>query len=157
YSRFVFGDLTGLNPNVMFELGMRYRSRASGTALFRQPGTKLPFDISSVKIFEYDPREPENTRRLITRVLTESLAQNRIDSPIRPAVDVRASWPAGPDVDSLLREAEDALRNCDTATARTRVADASRLSPNDPIILVRLATLEKQRPAPDWSAVLEAA
>ena len=64
HSRFVFGDLTGLNPNVMFELGMRYRARPPGTVLFRQPGTKLPFDISSVKVLEYDPMHPADTRRL---------------------------------------------------------------------------------------------
>jgi tetratricopeptide (TPR) repeat protein len=155
YSRFVLGDLTGLNPNVMFELGMRYRSRANGTALFRQPGTKLPFDIASVKVFEYDTTQPATARRTIGRVLQESLAQNRIDSPIRRALEERVAGAESAGVEQLLRDAEEALRNWDPATARAKYAEAARLAPGDPVVLVRLATLEKQ--AGRWPEVLAAA
>ncbi len=89
YSRFALADISGLNANVFYELGARHRVREAGTAIFRQAGAPIPFDIQSIKAFpyEYEPEtQAEASRALITRVLTESLAQNRIDSPIRVAL-----------------------------------------------------------------------
>src|SRR5690348_14528991 len=43
YSRIALTDLSGLNPNVMYELGVRHRARSAGTVLFRQVGVKIPF------------------------------------------------------------------------------------------------------------------
>ncbi len=59
YSRFALTDITGLNPNVFFELGARYRARESGTAIFRLPDAPIPFDINQIKAFpyEYEPKE----------------------------------------------------------------------------------------------------
>lgn len=154
YSRFVLCDLTGLNPNVMFELGMRFHARSAGTVLFRQPGTPLPFDITSVKVFEYDVREPATARRTIAQVLTTALERNRLDSPIRRTLDRRADAADAASVAALLREAEAALASGDAATARAKYADAARLSPRDAVIRLRLATLEKRKQHPDWRTVL---
>jgi hypothetical protein len=53
YSRMVIADITGLNANVFYELGLRHRGRQSGTAILRQVQyeDKLPFDISHIKAF----------------------------------------------------------------------------------------------------------
>jgi hypothetical protein len=48
-------DITGQNPNVFFELGMRYALRPSTTVLIRQSGTPIPFDIHAYRCVEYDP------------------------------------------------------------------------------------------------------
>src|SRR2546423_1678590 len=45
YSRVALTDITGLNPNVLYELGVRHRARPAGTIIFRQPAAKIPFDI----------------------------------------------------------------------------------------------------------------
>jgi tetratricopeptide (TPR) repeat protein len=138
YSRFVLGDITGLNVNVFFELGVRYRSRSSGTALFRQPGQKLPFDIGNVKVFDYDPLTPAVVRDSITAVLHASLKQNRLDSPVRRALNHERS----PQVHDLLREGEEALRQLDVGKARAKFSQASALDPTDALIWVRLAILD---------------
>jgi tetratricopeptide (TPR) repeat protein len=151
YSRMVFCDITTLNANVFYELGIRHKCQSFGTVMFRQTGTKLPFDIQSVKVFEYELRQPENSRRDIARVVEESMRQKRIDSPVlrfhRPAQ--RAA------VDCLLQDAENALLKFDPATAIAKYAAASKLDPNDASILVRLATLEKG--ADHWNEALAAA
>lgn len=139
YSRFMFCDLTGLNINVGLELGVRFRSRASGTVVFRQPGTKLPFDIAQVKVFDYETVTPLGARQAITNALRESLQQNRLDSPVRRAL----AKPRPQGVDVLLREAENALRNWDAGQARLKYSAAAKLDSGDSTIWLRLATLEK--------------
>lgn len=151
YSRFMFCDLTGLNINVGLELGVRFRSSASGTVVFRQPGTKLPFDIAQVKVMDYDTGTPVTARQAISNALRESLKQNRLDSPVRRAL----AQPRTQDVDVLLRDAENALRNWDAAQARLKYMAATKLNPSDPTIWLRLATLEKD--AGSWKDAAEAA
>jgi hypothetical protein len=82
YSRLVLCDITSLNPSVFYELGVRYRARSSGTVIFRQVDTPVPFDINQVKAFSYDPQDPDQSCTLISRVLTESLLQTKADSPV---------------------------------------------------------------------------
>ena len=93
YSRLAFADISGLNPNVLYELGVRHSVQESGTVLFRQAGHPIPFDISSIKVFEYDRARHAEARELIQRVVSGTLARNRLDSPVRLAL--RAQWRGG--------------------------------------------------------------
>src|SRR5258707_1257412 len=113
YSRFAMADISGLNFNVAYELGVRHRAREAGTGIFRQGQSAPPFDISSIKAFpyEYTPAdEADKARALITRVLMESLVRNRLDSPVRLALNAQRQSGA---IDDLLKQAEDAIRNQD--------------------------------------------
>jgi tetratricopeptide (TPR) repeat protein len=144
YSRMALTDITGLNPNVLYELGVRHRARQSGTVTFRQPGVKLPFDINQIKAFpyEYEPREQaEQARALITRVLTESLQQNRLDSPVQKALRVqRESYSQ---IETQLKSAENAIRVGDRAKAITEYRAALRADPGNNLLHLRLGLLLK--------------
>lgn len=48
-------DITGQNPNVFLELGIRYSLCQSTTILLRQERTAIPFDISNFRCIEYVP------------------------------------------------------------------------------------------------------
>ena len=48
-------DVTGQNPNVFFELGIRYALRKSTTLLLKQRETVIPFDIANYRCVEYSP------------------------------------------------------------------------------------------------------
>lgn len=153
YSRFVLGDITGLNPNVFLELGARYRARASGTALFRQQDRPIPFDVAQVKAFPYafDPEaEARKSRDLITRVLTESLTHNRLDSPVWQALQAQRAL--GGAAQDALRQAEDALRANDAATAERHLRAAVRHDPHNPLTRFRLGTALRNRGA--WTEAL---
>ncbi len=96
YSRIAFADISGFNPNVFYEIGARHSAQESGTVLFRQTGHAVPFDITSIKVFEYDYKPDDkikSSRNLITHVLSETLRRNRLDSPVRLAL--RAQWSGG--------------------------------------------------------------
>lgn len=95
YSRLAFADISGFNPNVFYEIGVRHSSQESGTVLFRQKGHAIPFDITTIKVFEYDDAVPQQdaSRNFISKVLGDSLKRNRLDSPVRLAL--RAQYGGG--------------------------------------------------------------
>lgn len=49
----VIADLTGHNPNVFFEMGYR-TSTGKPIIHLKQKGEKIPFDVSTIRTFEYD-------------------------------------------------------------------------------------------------------
>jgi len=142
YSRFALADITGLNANVFFELGARYRARESGTAVFRLPNALIPFDINQIKAFayEYEPEDrAKHSRNLITRVLTESLAYNRLDSPVQEALDGQQK--GGVDVEDILLKAENVIRLQDWAAARQYYERALLLQPTNPLLRFRIGLM----------------
>jgi hypothetical protein len=47
-------DISTLNPNVFYELGVRHALRRGVTVLIRKNGTQIPFNIRGLRIIEYD-------------------------------------------------------------------------------------------------------
>jgi len=153
YSRFALCDISGLNPNVMYELGVRHRAREAGTAIFRQSGLPLPFDINSIKAFPYDYEpadEADKARALVTRVLTESLLRNRADSPVRLAL--RRQRESG-EIDDLLKHAEDAIRKSDFPGAMNLYRQAVAIAPDNPLPRMQLGLMCRDRGL--WEEALE--
>ncbi len=52
FSSIVIADITDLNPNVMWELGVR-QSFTKGTIIIAEEGTKIPFDLSMKGLIFY--------------------------------------------------------------------------------------------------------
>jgi tetratricopeptide (TPR) repeat protein len=151
YSRFALADISGLNPNVFYELGVRHRAQETGTAVFRQVGVPIPFDITTVKAFDYEYQPVENvekSRGLITRVLTESLRFNRLDSPVQRALlaqRARAATPAGAALDDVLRDAENAIRQQNWSQAIDAYRTAVGIDPRNCRLRLRLGVFLKDR------------
>jgi tetratricopeptide (TPR) repeat protein len=146
YSCFALADITGANPNVFLELGVRYRARESGTVVIRQNDAPIPFDINQIKAFPYSyapAAAAEQSRRLITEVLEESLSVNRVDSPVRLAL--RAQQADAKNVEPLLRDAAEALNNGDRATAIAKLNDAIKGDPTNALSRVKLGILLKDQ------------
>ncbi len=144
YSRIALTDITGLNPNVFYELGVRHRARQAGTVIFRQLNAKIPFDINQIKAFPYE-YEPEvqfrESVKLISRVVTESLQQIRLDSPVQKALLVQRNDRAY--IESDLRDAENALRVGDRARAIGSYKKALTGDPGNNLLQLRLGLLLK--------------
>jgi hypothetical protein len=68
---YAVADITGANPNVFYELGIRHAMRPRSTVLVFAEGTVLPFDIALVRGLSYqtdgggEPLEAEATRGAI--------------------------------------------------------------------------------------------
>src|SRR5258708_2078851 len=146
YSRFALADISGLNANVFYELGARHHTRESGTAIFRQAGATVPFDIQTIKAFSYEygtPEKDESARTLISRVLTESLANNRIDSPIRLALDHQQQQ--GDAVQVRLKDAENAIHCGDTNRAIQLYKEVIAIDLSNPLHRMKLGLLQKEQ------------
>ena len=78
----VIVDITTLNPNVFYELGVRHALRRSGTILLRRRGTKSPFNIQGMRAFEYDldMRSVAEAHQTLLRAAEHALASVQSDS-----------------------------------------------------------------------------
>jgi hypothetical protein len=70
--------LEGLNPNVMYELGLAH-ARTKPTILLAPQGQRLPFDIRNLRVIEYN-----STSLQIEEALAEALS--RISKTLLPEV-----------------------------------------------------------------------
>ena len=82
-ARLVIADLYGLNPNVLYELGVRHAA-SQGTILIAPEGTELPFDLYDLKVIWYSPhpgleREPCAS---IADAVVEAIENAPSDSPV---------------------------------------------------------------------------
>ena len=76
-------DITTLNANVFYELGVRHALRQSVTVLIRKKGTTPPFNIQNLNVIEYDTGTlagVAEAKRKITEFITSGLSTPKSDS-----------------------------------------------------------------------------
>lgn len=85
-------DITTLNPNVFYELGVRHALCASVTVLIRKKDTKLPFNIQGLNVIEYDPEDMEsveNTKTKIQEFVRNGLQASTGDSLVHEVLPLK--------------------------------------------------------------------
>jgi hypothetical protein len=76
-------DLSLLNPNVFYELGIRHALHRSVTILVRRKGTGVPFNVSNLDVIEYDETDAQSlkaARRKILNSIKAGYEQGHIDN-----------------------------------------------------------------------------
>lgn len=74
---FIIADLTGNNPNVMYEIGFAHALRKPLFLIVQQDSGPLPFDISGNLFFVYDPSHLEQLRLIIREWVSRYLARRK--------------------------------------------------------------------------------
>ncbi len=83
-------DITLLNPNVFYELGVRHALNKCVTVLIRKTGTPSPFNIQGFQMLEYKLEDPENLKsgkKKIGEFIKNGLASQNVDSPVYEVLD----------------------------------------------------------------------
>ena len=90
-------DLSLLNANVFYELGIRHSLRQFVTVLIRRRGTSVPFNIKGLDIIEYDETEPEDkierTKKKISTFIRNGLDSRDNDSLVHEVLDLEIRTP----------------------------------------------------------------
>jgi hypothetical protein len=74
-------DVSGLNPNVFYELGVRHTARPYGTVLICATQHRVPFDLADLRVTFYDPGAPGGSVTALSDRLRQ-LAVAAVDSPV---------------------------------------------------------------------------
>jgi hypothetical protein len=95
---YTVADITGANPNVFYELGIRHAMRPRSTVIVFGEGTVLPFDVALVRGPSYKtdgaggPVNPETTIAAIAGQLEAARASHHDDSPIFQLAEGVPRW-----------------------------------------------------------------
>ena len=90
---YAVADITGANPNVFYELGIRHALRPSSTVILFVEGTVIPFDIALVRGVSYrtdgagEPVDLQVPMQAVTEQLREARDHAYADSPIFQLID----------------------------------------------------------------------
>lgn len=90
-------DITTLNANVFYELGVRHALRSHVTILIRKHGTKLPFNIQDMNVIGYDMSSDEligEGKRRITNQIRSGLRESSCDSLVHDVLNIRVTQQA---------------------------------------------------------------
>lgn len=168
YARIVLADITGLNPNVFYELGVRHALRPTSTVVFKEVHSTIPFDVRDLRIFDYDIEGLSGFGGAVQRIrksLDESLSAGMLDSPVVTALRDEIEWPAvdigtqakyklrswlesqkeRAAVDAYIREARMAIEKRDLAAAEALLRGALALVPDDLNVNLDLAALLRDK------------
>ncbi len=84
----VIADITTMNPNALYELGVRHGVKPKSTLVIADEKTKLPFDLNHTRILKYkeigtelENDEIEEISIKLVEAIETSLRQLKIDSP----------------------------------------------------------------------------
>jgi len=166
---FVVADLTTLNANVLYELGIRHAVRKNTTLVIAESELKYPFDLSHILIDQYehlgkaiDYDEVVRFKNLLRNKIVSLLANPLTDSPMYTLFpklqvpsftedeikEIKDNIDAEENLSELLTEAEAAKDKMDYATAIRLLEIAKSITPANDFIIQRLAlvTYKSKRP-----------
>jgi O-acetyl-ADP-ribose deacetylase (regulator of RNase III) len=92
-------DLSTLNPNVFYELGVRHALRPTVTVLIKSRGSTVPFNIHNQRVIDYPSKNGsyDEAKEQIRRFLEVGRNATVPDSPIFSILqDARKDWKAQP-------------------------------------------------------------
>ena len=109
-SEYAVADLTILNANVYYELGVRHAARPATTIMTMADQTGLPFDVTGLRAFTYSldadgkPSDASGASNLLGERLRSCIARDLVDSPLYQLVDALQPPPIDRERTDVFRE-----------------------------------------------------
>ena len=157
-------DLTGANPNVYLELGVRWAVRDGVTILICQNVTDLRFNVGANRAIIYKPDRIVQAAKDIVQSIASGLTSDKTDSPVRlnsslVTVDTREIEKLKEKILELTSARGDDLLRAGLATPNLKerlahLKNANRANPASTDVLLELGKTE--RALSDYAAAIEA-
>jgi hypothetical protein len=127
---YAVADITGANPNVFYELGIRHALRPRSTVILFVAGTVIPFDIALVRGIAYrtdgkgEPVDVDAPIAAVAEQLRAARGNPHDDSPIFQLVDDLPRWEIDHTKTDVFRQSVDYSKRY-----KDRLASAVRQGP----------------------------
>jgi hypothetical protein len=137
----VIANMTGLNPNVMYELAVRHCKRLP-VVLLAEEGTRLPFDVTDQRTIFYrnDMKGTVELRPLLSEFVAAAVAEQVPDNPVyRATTDrvIRESVKPGSEQEAILEKLDQLdARMAAIRTPSARYASSTSTRPADTYVAV---------------------
>lgn len=112
----VIADITTLNPNALYELGVRHVFKKYSTIIIQEGTNRIPFDINHIRILNYEflgnvitKKEAENCKANLVDLINTIISNPQLDSPIYTFLP-QLKEPSMEDIDELV-EASKKIEN----------------------------------------------
>ncbi|WP_109437278.1 TRAFs-binding domain-containing protein [Aquimarina sp. AU119] len=159
---FVVADISTLNPNAIYELGVRHALKPNTTIVIAEDKLKIPFDINHVFIHSYKHleedigvTEAERFKAHLKKQVEKFIKAPEIDSPIYTFMpnlippsftedeieDIKESIDKSHSTSDLVELAEKKKNEKKYEVAKDLLKDALINKPNDSFIIQRLALI----------------
>jgi tetratricopeptide (TPR) repeat protein len=157
-------DLSGANPNVYLELGVRWALRDGVTILICQNVADLRFNVGANRAIIYNPDRIVQAADDIVQAIVSGLTSDKTDSPVRlntslVTVDTREIERLNEQISALTSARGDDLLRAGLATPNLKdrlahLKEANRANPASTDVLLELGKTE--RVLSDYAAAIEA-
>lgn len=106
----IIADLTGLNPNVLYELGIAH-VRCESVIILCQKGQKLPFDLASIRCIFYDVSTRSGQIDLANQLGSMLDSLNKVGPPTIIESVLERTQVIIDDLNALARLSDEELKN----------------------------------------------
>lgn len=111
YADLVIADITTVNPNAIYELGVRHAAKPYSTIVMKEKDCDIPFDFSHNKIFTYSHlgedigvTEAERCKSALTELINTLDKSKDIDSPLFHCLSIQPYELPEKDYTALINE-----------------------------------------------------
>lgn len=106
-SELVIADITEHNPNVFYEMGYRKRTEKPIIHL-KSKGENLPFDVTTIRTFEYDLKDLDNVEEIKKR-LTKTIESFNFSEFAETLIDEESAGNVTPTIMPILYQILDSI------------------------------------------------
>ena len=131
----VIADLTGMNPNVFYELAIRHAIRKPLVQIVNK-GEKIPFDVAGMRTIPVDHHDLDSVEEAKAEIqkqirVVEGKKPDQIESPISVSVEIQTLRQSDRPEDRTLAEIVSAISQMrsDVATLDKRLSEPDKLIP----------------------------
>jgi hypothetical protein len=171
----VVADISTLNCNAIYELGVRHALRPETTIIIAEKELVKPFDLSHIIITPYEhlgsdigASEVRRFSKELKNMVQALLKTPAVDSPVytfltyltppqfskQEVQQLKAVVEQGDSLSSLLKEAEDLKNQKDFLGSCEKLEQAKKYSSTDPSVIQKLALVTYKSKLPDVISAL---